>query len=580
MPPAEQVRDALDRLLASEAFARSQRARRLLRYLVEQQLDGNADRLKGYAIAVDALGRNASFDPSTDAVVRVQAGRLRELLEQYYAGEGAGEPLRIVIPRGSYVPDYETVAVPDAAPSTPEPVPTQAIASAPGTAQPTPQPALPVAVPAAPVDAPVPHVPERRLRPLLAAAAFLLAAFVVVGLYGLIGAGPVAVEEVATEAAEVTGSVPRETLPSVHLRIGGTSPAVQRVADSLRRGLAGFDTIDFIGRDHGAHDAVNWMRFEITAFSDTRERDVLVELSNAATGKVLVSRALPADLEDATDDMVADLLTITVSASGSLYAHVIESGRQSPLVECLVHTDRYYRDQTPQNHRTAHDCLQVLADAGSQSPLVYSELASLHMQAITGGMDHPAHASEAEALNHARRAIALGPNSPYAHRAMGYILQRTGKAQEASRWMQKAYELNPYDLSMAASYAYGLIFAGDYAGGTPVMRRAVTAASAHPTWWDYGLFLGHFMLGEIELAAGAVGLLAASDRAHYLAVRLIAADMTGRTRQAAELAERIRSAHPGFAADPGAFFEQRNYPPDLADRLVSALRQAGLTGST
>ena len=68
---------------------------------------GEAERLKGYAIAVDVFGQDSEFDSSTDAVVRVQAGRLRELLAQYYATEGRHDPIRLVIPRGSYVPAYE-----------------------------------------------------------------------------------------------------------------------------------------------------------------------------------------------------------------------------------------------------------------------------------------------------------------------------------------------------------------------------------------------------------------------------------------------------------------------------------------
>ena len=106
-PAAPAVRESLDRILASETFARSDRARTLLAYLVEKELAGEAERLKGFAIAIDVFGKTAGFDPSTDAVVRVQARRLRELLAQYYAGEGAAVPLRIVIARGGYMPSYE-----------------------------------------------------------------------------------------------------------------------------------------------------------------------------------------------------------------------------------------------------------------------------------------------------------------------------------------------------------------------------------------------------------------------------------------------------------------------------------------
>ena len=105
---------------------------------------------------------------------------------------------------------------------------------------------------------------------------------------------------------------------------------------------------------------------------------------------------------------------------------------------------------------------------------------------------------------------------------MGYVLTRSPTPAESLRWTRKAYELNTFDLGMAASYGYALIFNADYGQGTPILQRAVTASSAHPTWWDYGLFLGHFMQDDAQSAANAVSALASSRRAHYLAARLIA----------------------------------------------------------
>jgi hypothetical protein len=117
-PSNEAIFSALDRVVASETFSRSDRARKLLDYLVRTESAGQADRLKGFAIAMDVFGKDADFDPATDAVVRVQAGRLRDLLDQYYAGEGSGERLRIAIVRGTYVPTYVAASVPETAGAT------------------------------------------------------------------------------------------------------------------------------------------------------------------------------------------------------------------------------------------------------------------------------------------------------------------------------------------------------------------------------------------------------------------------------------------------------------------------------
>lgn len=103
--PAE-IKDALERVLSSKSFVRSARARELLRYLVEEEQAGNGALLKGFSIAQDVFGKDDEFDPSTDAVVRVQAGRLREIMAGYYETDGAQDPVQIVIPRGTYVPIY------------------------------------------------------------------------------------------------------------------------------------------------------------------------------------------------------------------------------------------------------------------------------------------------------------------------------------------------------------------------------------------------------------------------------------------------------------------------------------------
>ena len=72
----------------------------------KQTLAGGGQRLKGYTIGVEVFGRPADFDAQSDALVRVEAGRLRRRLVEYYASEGSGNRLRIELPRGSYAADY------------------------------------------------------------------------------------------------------------------------------------------------------------------------------------------------------------------------------------------------------------------------------------------------------------------------------------------------------------------------------------------------------------------------------------------------------------------------------------------
>ena len=87
-PNADEIRAALERMAASEAFRGSPQLVAFLRYVVEATLRGAADRIKGYTIAVEALGRADNFDPQADPIVRVEAMRLRRALARYYANGG------------------------------------------------------------------------------------------------------------------------------------------------------------------------------------------------------------------------------------------------------------------------------------------------------------------------------------------------------------------------------------------------------------------------------------------------------------------------------------------------------------
>jgi hypothetical protein len=92
----------IDKLIKSHSLHSSESLCKLLRYLAEHSLDHPGIALKEYQIATEVLGRPPGFDPQSDSTVRVQAGRLRVKLTEYYAHEGADDPIIVEIPKGSY----------------------------------------------------------------------------------------------------------------------------------------------------------------------------------------------------------------------------------------------------------------------------------------------------------------------------------------------------------------------------------------------------------------------------------------------------------------------------------------------
>jgi hypothetical protein len=111
-PPAAEVsavahRELLHRIVASPTFVRSERLCSLLLYVCDMTFKGRGDEINEQKIGQAVFGRSRDYDSTIDGIVRTQASRLRQRLEQYFSDEGAREAVQIVIPRGGYVPVFE-----------------------------------------------------------------------------------------------------------------------------------------------------------------------------------------------------------------------------------------------------------------------------------------------------------------------------------------------------------------------------------------------------------------------------------------------------------------------------------------
>jgi adenylate cyclase len=105
--PATAVRDQLARVVNSPGFVSSARLCRFLTHIVNRTIDGDIDSLKEFSIAMEVFDRTSKYDPNIDAIVRVEARRLRGKLKAYYEeGQGTVDPVLIGLRPGSYVPVF------------------------------------------------------------------------------------------------------------------------------------------------------------------------------------------------------------------------------------------------------------------------------------------------------------------------------------------------------------------------------------------------------------------------------------------------------------------------------------------
>jgi hypothetical protein len=103
-----EAREQVERILSSPLFASSAIQRRVLRYLAEKSLSGDADQVKEYTIGIDVFGKQPlQYDPREDSIVRHQVGRVRQKLVEYYHTGGAADPVTVALAKGSFRVAFE-----------------------------------------------------------------------------------------------------------------------------------------------------------------------------------------------------------------------------------------------------------------------------------------------------------------------------------------------------------------------------------------------------------------------------------------------------------------------------------------
>ena len=519
----QELRALTERMIAAGALRPGTRLARLLDYLLEAELAGAGDRLKAYAIGVDVLGRGPDFDPSTDSIARVEVGRLRKLLEAYYAGPGAQDPLRVAIPRGQMRP---------------------VIGPMPPETGPPAGPAPPEAVPPAPST---PGVGALRIVLLLAllAAAGLLA-------WNYLGSRRAATDPAdpappIVEVGPFTSALndPAQAylvpglradlvrvLSQVHtLRVrdnpAGLAPPPAglpapdyRITAQLRPDPAGL-VFDLTLTETGSGTIV-WVGSETYASADmalaTPLRDRLPQLIQAIAGPTgLVATEELRQAEDAA--------RATADRSASTYA-------------CYLLWAASDVTKDPEQLASAGTCLTDLVAADTPDGLIWAAYAfrSFIDWSESGGQVGDAAYRAAEAA--ARHAVALAPLASEAHEYLSGILAAGGRLAEAGEEIREAIRLNPSQPDLQVALGWQTCLAGRWDEGLELVRQGSAMAVATPGWFDLppafdairrADWAGAQAAAERMLAAGdprgrAIAVLAASELGQAERLRALLTD--------------------------------------------------------
>ena len=570
-PPPDAVRMAVGQIVASPDFAASDRARRFLRYVVEETLCGRADRIKAFSVAVEVFGRDESFDPQNDPVVRIEAGRLRRALEHYYLLSGKDDPVLIEIPKGGYVPTF-TARTP--------------------AAETTPPPAA-----AIPESAPSGPVPARSRTRWIALAAILVAAAIAasaawfaLGLPGYDGAGarPVpAGPQILVLPFTDLGDGEVSALYSAAL----TDEVVTALGRSKEIGVLGVQTSRSLPPDPDmarlSEDLGVQYMLEGSVRANATVVRVSVRVTSSETGAVLWSRSYenavePNGLFALPAKTAGEVAAAVAQPYGIVFQAETERETQAPPddLEAYLCTLSYYAYRaaiTPEGYARAKACLERAVARFPEYATAWALLAHIYIDEIRTGFADGDEPRTVRALAAARTAVRLDPENVRALQALATALFFDHKRDEAFRIGDRALALNPNDTELLGQIGQLTGLAGQTDEGRALIEEALARNPGHSAFYRGVLATIAYMQGDYRTALHEIEQTDMRRLPIFYAVAAVVHAQNGMIEEGKEEIERFQAMAPGFVPNMWAELDKRNIPYEAQLRFVEGMEKLGVS---
>ncbi|MGD9508701.1 MAG: hypothetical protein AB7I59_00910 [Geminicoccaceae bacterium] len=548
-PLGAELRAALRELIDDPRFAASERNRRFLAYVVEEELQGRGPHIRAYNVAVDVFRRPPDFDANLDPIVRIEAGRLRQALARYYEEVAPAATWRIVIPKGAYRPRFERAA------------PAGTLAG--------------------------------RLRPQPVAAGLLALAVAATLWLALTERwpGPAPPATAAPAILVVPFAVLEGGADAARLARGLTGDVVDR--------LARFRSFEIFGPPVYRH-ALDEGSIDLARVAEHVHADYLVEgtlrqtpdritvtvqLKEQATGRYLWTYRADNRL-DAAQDVFASLFDIAGQIASTLgqplgivnRAEWLErQPRSLSAYQCVLQAHDYYRSIDAAGHAAARDCLEAAVAADPSYAAAWVMLAWVYLDEARYRLNPRPELYDAEtrAREAVERALALDPEQEMALDALSVLQFRAGDMAAFRRTGERMLALNPNDPDLAADFGGRLAFSGDWKRGMPLVRRAMALAIKPPGTYHMALAWDHYRRGDYPAALLEADRIQMPEFQMGLLTRAAIYGQLGMQPEAAAAMAQLRRLRPDLAANPRPWLLGLHFEPAFADRLAEGVTKAG-----
>ncbi|WP_162932911.1 tetratricopeptide repeat protein [Roseovarius sp. EL26] len=495
-PKDQDIRSQLQRLLDHPDFASTPQRRAFLNYVVDETLAGRTKQIKGISIAMSVFGRDEDFDQQIDPIVRLEARRLRQDIDSYYAGPGRNDPIRITIPKGSYVPRFEhdeTLQEADSATQQKTTTPVQS---------------------------------HQRIRLILGAVGILVM---------IAGLGLFLFQAQYNAPATVSSTLPKGPVIAV-LPFASFGDGPSYVADGITQQvtteLIKFDDLWVLPLGSVARFRNTQTEFKV--LRDEFNADFVLEgaVRNTGHGLNISARLVdltteryvwvrsydttssPEEVYKAQDEITREVIGNLAGKYGVFSKEAMKAATRIPpnnrsAYECVLEYYSYQISIDLTRHAEVKACIEQAVQSEPDYADAWVVLSNLYMQQIRfalGGNEQEIFKSAEEA---ARRAVELNPHSAGGHLMLANVRFSLGDLAGFRKSGATAIELNSNDNAVLAHYGLRLTLSGSWDEGLAIMDKAIALNPAHPHWYyfprvfylyDQGEFQHAFeVLDEIEM---------------------------------------------------------------------------------
>lgn len=542
-PEGEQaVREELDRILSSRHFYASRRFRDFLTFLVEETLAGRGPEIKAYSIAISVFKRPPDFDPQSDAVVRVEAAKLRKRLADYYSTCPVPPEVEISIPKGHYIAEFiwrdrEKAARQTAEDAQPAPASSAEKLAQPGSASPKP--------------------------------AILVAPFINLGkedtdehlISGLVEEIIIALTRFQDLSVINANSLPPEENEDISLfaqKLGARfllQGSMQALGNSLRIRVNLIDVQKHI---------VIWAERYDSSYETSTLLPVLDEITNKVAAAVAGSFGF-----------------ISKSLLGEFGLE--ESLRPRPTTkdftayEAVLAYNNWIGTLNEQSTKAATQFLEKAIVLDPNYALAKSMLSDVYCATSQWSCSN----EEGEALQEraaflALEAEKLNPHCQYSQWARAFTLFLHKEGEEFLKKARLVLSLNPANTNITSAVGLKLVVYGEWDEGMKVIEHSRRLNPFLPQWYFLAPFLIHYMQDNLEEALNYARKLHLSG---YIVGPLIRAAILGRMGQkelAVDEIGNVLSICPGFAATGRRTLERLLFHKEQVKAVMQGLEQAGL----